>query len=423
MFLDGIILPDNIETPSDLSSALEAAAIIDHKMKEEYILRDKYFPYIESFIPKTENILFRHIAAYEDKHSDILNTPYILKTLPFGQNEQGEDYDIIYKCTNIDVNELRADMKKVPLPGKLTKEKAAFLPFQVTAFFIIRYYMLTKQVEKAKIVCGYYGYSIYWKRFHASFKRFPPVKSVMTYTINKMTYRNKLKSLGSLKALLNYIVWHVFTHNAPRLVDCCDEDVRYVLDQVQSDIGSKVNNIAQQYYADYNEKREMLTGKTLLDNEGTQRIDTSITATVEKYAHRYTNKFFSESIDLKRVKMATTMATEISYKELCNTMEYIHANVDSNQVYEFYSAIFLYYLTLDDDRVNEDSIRSLKFVAKMRDVITKGNSSDKNIITIISYATKWLEKGSNTFRLTSRDGTKANYRRGVYNYFLLSVTN
>jgi hypothetical protein len=80
-------------------------------------------------------------------------------------------------------------------------------------------------------------------------------------------------------------------------------------------------------------------------------------------------------------------------------------------------------LTLDDPKANEDSITSMKFVALMRDVIKKGNSIDKNVSTIISYTNKWLEQGSNTFRLTSREGTKTNYRKAVYNYFILSVTN
>ena len=85
---------------------------INHQFKEEYILRDKYFPYIESFIPKTDKLLLRHIAQYEDKHSAIVNSPYPIKILPFGRNEKGEDYDIVYRCCNIDPEELR-DRKSV----------------------------------------------------------------------------------------------------------------------------------------------------------------------------------------------------------------------------------------------------------------------------------------------------------------------
>jgi hypothetical protein len=421
--INGPIFSKPLSKAEQMEIATEAKNNITHRMKEQYTLRDKYFPYVESFLPKTEHLLFRHIAKYEDKNADILNSPYLLKVLPFGENEKGEDYEIVFRCTNIDMEELRADMKKVPLPGDLKKEKAAFLPFQLVLYLIIRYYTFTNQMNKAKIIYRYYGYSIYWKRFNKSWNKYPPNERVMIYTVNEMSYRNLIKKLGSLRALLEYIVEHIFEYYREGLAESCDEDMRYILDQVQSDIGSKVNNIAQMYYKNYEANNEIYQGKTLLDEEGTQRTDSSITSTVETYAQRYTTKFFSDSININRVKMAAAMTSEASAREVEHTIEYILNNATSTEVHEFYSAIFYYYLTLDDPKANEDSITSMKFVALMRDVIKKGNSIDKNVSTIISYTNKWLEQGSNTFRLTSREGTKTNYRKAVYNYFILSVTN
>jgi hypothetical protein len=420
--ITGPIFSTPLTKAEKMEQAMEGANNINHRMKEQYTLRDKYFPYIESFLPKTEHLLFRHIAKYEDKYSDVLNSPYPLKTLPFGENEKGEDYDIVFRCTNINIEELRADIKKVPLPGDL-KEKAAFLPLQVVLYLIIRYYTFTNQMKKAKVIYSYYGYSIYWKRFHRSFNKFPPIERVMIYTINEMSYRNLIKKLGSVKALLTYIVEHIFEYYREGLAESCDEDIRYILDQVQSDIGSKVNNIAQMYYKNHDANNEIYQSKTMLDDEGTQREDNSITATVESYAQRYTSKFFSETVNINRVKTAAAMTSEASPREVENTLEYIRNNASVSDIHEFYSAIFLYYLSLDDPKANADSIRSLKFIALMKDVIKKGNSINKNVTTIIKYANQWLEQGSNTFRLTSREGTKTNYRKAVYNYFILSVTN
>lgn len=426
MIFNGRIFSKEETKAQKMERATEASVnSINHQMKEEYTLRDKYYPYVESFLPKTEHLLLRHIAKYEDKYSSILNSPYPLKGNVFGTdgfNERGEDYEIVFKCLNINREELKRDIKKVPLPGDL-KEKAAFVPFSVCLFFIIRYYVITRQPEKAKIIFGYYGYSIYWKRFNTSFKKFPPIERVMMYTINEMSYRNLIKKLGSVKALLVYIVEHIFTYYHEGLIQACDEDIRYILDQVQSDIGSKVNSIASAYYKNWEKDEGIMISDTMLDNEGTQRKDTSITATVEAYAQRFTSKFFAESININRVKAAAAMTSEASAKELEHTMDYILNNATPSQVHEFYSAIFLYYLSLNDPKATEDSIQSLKFVALMRDVIKKGNSTNKNVMTIIKYANEWLEHGSNTFRLTSREGTKTNYRKAVYNYFILTVTN
>ena len=409
---------------TSLCIAMEADNTIRHTMKEEYILRDKYYPYIESLIPKTEHILFRFIARYEDRYASIINSPYPSKQLPFGVNEKGPEYDIIYKCTGIDKDELKADMKRCPLPGKLTKEKAAFLPSSVVLFFIIRYYLITKQFDKVKIIYAYYGYSIYWKRFHKSFQ-LGMNENVMIYTINEMSYRNKIKQLGSLKALLVYIVKGRCEYYTEGISQACDEDIRYILDQIQSDIGSKINQIASAYYANYKDpkKKEIMMGDTMLDNEGTRREDTSNITAVEVHAQKCTNTFFSTGINKDRVKTAVAMAAnDISVKEVINTLECIEKNYTATQVHDFYSAVFLYYLSLDDPRATTDSIKSMKFLALMKDVIKKGNTTDRNVRIIIDYVTNWLNEGSNSFRCSNRPGTKTNYKKAVYYYFLLLVS-
>ena len=59
----------------------------------------------------------------------------------------------------------------------------------------------------------------------------------------------------------------------------------------------------------------------------------------------------------------------------------------------------------------------------MKDMIVKGNSTNKNIIKIRELMSDWLDHGSNTFRVTTRPGTKTSYQKAVYYYFILSVTS
>lgn len=422
MYLNGPIFshkPSKIEL---MEQACEAASsTVKHKFKEEYTLRDKYFKYVESFLPHSEKILFRYIAKYEDKNSTLLNSPYLLKIIPF--SERGDDTNIVFKCTNIDQEELAADMKKVPLPGNLT-EKAAFMPLQVVLFLIIRYYMITNQPEKMKKICYYYGYSLYWKRYSKQFKIGVDEK-VMIYTINDLSYRSLIKKLGSVREMLGYIIMGRYQNPNYRemIVDACDEDIRYLLDQCQSDLGSKMVDIANKYYDNYENKRMIYQGKTLVNDEGEQRNDTSVTATAETLAQKYTNDFFMSDLNMNRIKSAAALAKEVSVKELKNTIDYILNNANPADIHTFYSAVFYIYLTMDDPRANEESVKSLKFLALMRDIIKKGNSNDVNIVKIIKLMDQWLMQGSNTFRVTKREGTQTSYRKAVYYYFILSVTN
>lgn len=418
MLINGRILTPSKSESEEMLEAMEAVKYT-RKFTEEYTLRDKYFPYIESFLPKSERLLFRHIAAYEDKWNDILSSPYPCKLLPFGNGDEGEDNDIIFKVTQIDRDELQADIKKVPLPNNL-EEKAAFQPLQVTMYLMLRYYLVTKQPKKAEALYPYYGYSIYWKRFNKSFSRFAPDEGIMVYTINEMTYRNLIKKLGSLRALLAYVVQHAFEYYREEIANSCDEDIRYVLDRVQSDIGSKMNEIAKKYYANYEKRNTIMKSEILFDNDGTQREDRSITASAEILAQKYTNKFFSESIDRSIIRKACSMSGDASPKEIEVVLDQCHSSTPVEEVQDFYASMFYYYL-IADPKNSVDTVNSLRFMSFMRDVIKKGNSKDTNIMKIIYFVNKWLEEGSNRYRVTTREGTRSGYKKALYLYFMLSV--
>lgn len=422
MYIDGPIFshkPTKIEL---MEKACEGSSSnVKHKFKEEYILRDKYFKHVESFLPHSEKILFRYISKYEDKNYAALNSPYLLKNVPF--SEHGPDAEIVFNCTQINEEELKADMKRVPLPGNLT-EKAAFQPLQVVLFLIIRYYLVTKQPQKAKTIYYYYGYSLYWKRFKKQFKIGVDEK-VMIYTINELSYRSLIKKLGSLREMLCYIIQGRYENPGYKemIADACDEDIRYLLDQCQSDLGSKMVDIANKYYDNYENKNKIYQSNELLNDEGDTRLDESVSAEVESLAQKYTSDFFMSDLNIKRLQTAATLAKDVSVKELKATIEHVMTNVNPAQVKTFYASLFYLYLTSGDSKATADSVQSLKFLAVMKDVIKKGNSNNVNIVKMRELMDSWLQQGSNTFRVTHREGTQNSYRKAVYFYFILCVTN
>ena len=419
MYFSGPILKPKKDPVEEMVMACEKSTV-QHKFKEEYTLRDKYFPYIESFIPKTEKILFRYIAQYEDKNAEILNSPYLLKQLEFWEN--GKDGDIVFKCTNINPRELWEDIRKVPLPGNLT-EKAQFRPLQVVLLLIIRYYLITNQPKKMNVICHYYGYSIYWQRFKKHWGMYPPREETMIYTINECTFKVLLKKLGSLKAMIFYSIHGRTDTYREQIVDCCDEDIRYLLDQLYNSIAQKVREVANKYYDNFKNKDVVMKSVGKVDEEGGQRLTSSTTTQVEEYAQMYTTKFFMSEIDMRRVKEAASMVPDVSPKELQATLKQLLDNASIEEVHDFYASLFYIFLTCGDPKADVNAIQSLKFFVVMKDIIRKGNSTDVNIKKTRDIVSNWLQKGSNTYRVTSREPTKSGYRKAVYYYFILSVTN
>lgn len=403
----------------NVSSALEAANFV-YKFKKEYTLRDKYFPRIEALLPKTEHLLFRYIAKYEDKWYSVLNTPYLLRNLEF--DEMGKDADIVFKCTNIGRDELHDDIRKVPLPEGVD-EKAAFLPLQVTLLMIARYYIMTKQPKKLSAICYYYGYSIYWKRFNRQWRYYPPNEGIMTYTINECNNKVLLKRLGSLKELLGHVVSGRFETYVEQMIDFCDEDIRYIADQISTNLGAKIIDISNKYYHNAKNKNVILKGTPFMEDNETQRLSSSVTSQVEELANHYTTEFFMGKTNQPILKQAAIFAKDVSVKELKSTIDTIINNSSVTEVRDFYASLFYIFLTSSDHNIDVKAIHSLKFLVVMKNIINKGTSNDKNIMKTRQIMDKWLKEGSNTFRITTRPGTKSSYRKAIYYYFILTITN
>ena len=426
MYFSGPILSKKKNKIEIMEEACEASSAgrIKHKFKEEYTIRDKYYPYIESFLPKTEHLLFRHIAKYEDAHADLINSPYPLDVITF--KEEGDDADIIYKCTHINKSEITSDVKKVS--AKINdgiEDKAAFQPLQIVMLLMIRYYLITNQKDKLHAIYYYYAYSIYWKRFNKQLKKYgyKPNENVMIYTVNELSYKYILKQLGSVKEWLRYMIQSSIENYPDELAELCDEDISYILGQAWTDVRNKVVRVAEKYYEYYAKKEVILKSKGALDDQGTQRIDGSITAEVEALAQRYTSKFYMSEINVQILKQAAQLAKDASVSELKVSLDKIITDVPSSELHEFYASLFYIYLTSEDAKATVDSIKSLKFLVVMRDVFKKGNSTNPNIIKTRELLNKWLESSSNTYRVTTREATKTGYRRAIYYYFILVVTS
>ena len=107
-----------------------------------------------------------------------------------------------------------------------------------------------------------------------------------------MSYRNIIKKEGSIEALYLYIIKNRFEYYQEELVGSTDGEIIYILDACQSDLNAKMNEICNKYRQDADAGNVMYEGKTLLDDLGTQREDTSIASSAETLAQKYTNRFF-----------------------------------------------------------------------------------------------------------------------------------
>ena len=427
MYINGKIFGKNETIYDEMERAYEAASNVKNSNGyNEYSLRDKYFPYIESFLPKSERILFQYISKYEDRNSSNLNTPYPLDVIVFNIN--GEDADIVYRCTRINKDELIKDIAKVP-KAKAAIENASLTPLQMVLLMIIRYYLVTKQPAKAKAIYYYYGYSIYWSIYNSFLKSkgYAPNKDTMIYTINELTYKNILKKIGSVKEWIGYNVQTPLENDTSyeRLADFRDEDIRRTMEAIIVNMRSKIREVSSKYYENWENKDTILTSKQTIDigeDEEIETLDTSITAEAETLAQAFANDFFMADINVATTQRAATLAKDVSAKELKIALDKLKTDVPVEEIYDLYASLCYLYLASGEPGVSTSNVKSFKFFVVMKDMFKKGNSINVNILRIRDLINKWLEAGSNKYRITNREATKTGYRRAMYYYFILSIS-
>lgn len=375
--------------------------------KREFLIKNKFMPILEKEYPSHEKSFLKSIVKYRDKWIDILSSIYPCDYPIFGDNEQ----KALFESAGINPKDLNNTIKMVTLPEGVDA-KANFTPIFTTLLMIIHYYLEKEDLEKLHLVTRYFSYSMYWSIFTRSFNISKPNRGVMEYTINRINNKFIIKQLGSVDSLLFYCTLGSLKNNADILEEFFDYAICYIIDGVKGAIGGKIKGIASEYYADYNNRATIFMG-----NDDMNYDSRSASMDIESYASQYTSKFFSEDPRRDLVKIASMIAS-VSELELLSTIRLLLDNNNTSDVQEFYECLFYsYFKDTGDSNLTDKKM----FCNNAYAIYKKSHSKDKNAIKIRDLLNKWLMDGSSTFAKTKRDGTRNDYRRAVFMYFVLLV--
>lgn len=382
-----------------------------------YLMKELYYPRLVQTLPMTEKVLFQYIGKYRDKNSAVLTSPYP-DALAF--NMHGEDIKILYKVCNIDPKEMAKDVARIELPGDALK-KDSLNANNVLFILLIRYYLTKKDKSKLNAIILYFACMIYGVRFNIQFKPYGARKDVMRYTINNLTNKFKLKQLGSVEAwLLHTLVKSLATYTT-KFDRFSDRDIDELISAFMTRIRSGVVNIRDEYGKAAKDKNVILESKEFLDETKVQIDQKTYTTEIESLAIEFTQEFFSTRPNTRRI-LFSAKATSIAIDELQVTIDKVFDNARVDEMNTFLQCLFtIYFESIDNSNVNTISVRNFKFVQVMDSIFRKGNSKDPNILKAKAILDKWLRAGSATYRKTTRQPTIAEYRRGVYMYFLLTI--
>lgn len=386
--------------------------------KNDILLFTSLYDRVKSALQDSRKVdkIMSWVAKYRDKNIDVLSSPYIINSTYFTPS----DYNIIYDTIGIEEKEIKKLIKRVQLPGKLTKPKANFTPFNVLMCLILRYYKYDDKSTKAQnyyhLMYAYYAYSMYWSLFK-KYYRFPPREATMKYVINNLNGKFLIKQTKNLEEALLITISTALDTYTMNLKRCGDSDLMSIIDAIKTRMSNFMKNIWKEY-KEANEKGEVQFSMDDFDDEGNLRSENlGVVNKVEVMTNYAVTKFFQNETDMKVISMSAKMC-QASVNEIRTAVNLLKEESRISEVKEFYSALFYLYFMEHPDK---EKPAGLRFLYEMDAIYKKGNSNDKNIKIIKSLMNDWLERGSASYRTSTNVGTLNNFRKAIFWFFVQNV--
>ena len=383
------------------------------QVPKTYVLLKGFWNYLEDNLPRNKNTLIRFIATYRNKYIDKLETPYPVDYPPWVP----ECKRILFTCTGIDEDEFNDAVMTIRgfegYEDPYLKDKAQY----ILALLIARWFMMHNYDKELAILEYYIGYSHYWGVFSTQFKRYKPKPEVMKYTINEMSYKSRLKTLGSVDKWLADGVKSGLLSYKERLIRASDFELHYINEKIRSKFKSAMKTIYRAQEKNEKEKNYIFTSVTQLGEDMIE--NTYGISEVLSLASGFTTKFFADPITEKALKGAL-IPGGITEKDLRNVILMISDDrANMGDVTKLYQSLF--YTFLESGKYTVRDIGTARFYYEMEKVYKPGNTNDPNRNFIKEILDKWLSMGSATFRSTNRTATITTFRKSIYEYFVLKI--
>lgn len=403
----------------------------EHKQKlaKSYKIRDFCEPLIQNYYLKHEKGLLRAISVYRDKNVEKLSSPYILDNMLFTQS----DIDIVFTVcgtTKEKVQDMLDTLDDLPintseyfqdkLEGKKI-QKRNIIPFRVLLIMILRYYIMQNDMKKAEEIMFYYAASQYPSIFTAQFRNGVFRKPAMIYAVDHMSKKFTLKREGSVEGAIVYPIQKAAldTYKAG-LMDGSDFWIPYIIDQFKSRTNEMMKSVREAYEDAYTKGDVTYTEGGTFNDEGEFIERETEGGNISTLANKYATRFYNQAINLK---IATTVANsaKVSVTEIRNVLGIMQQEHRADELRQFYECVFTVYSGLNNGKLSDDELKSIKFIQTSLEIYKKGNSNDKSIATIKQITNLWLERGSASYRASNNAGTLNAFRRAIYLYFIFAV--
>lgn len=383
------------------------------------VIKDDIYPKISESLDKPNGIsnLKKCIKIFLESRSEALYDTGPNDRIFFGKN----DIDLFFKYIGIEESEIVNMLTNAYFWNISFSPIAIKDPFTDCVLMIIRYFLKKKMNIEAELAGVYLAFS---GKFYPSlhYNSFPTVvpgehRAIMDYVINvKLSQKFDIKHEGSVfNAIRSIVLTWIHTYENTKFQNPTDEDIAYLIQQLQNRIKSFIKNIAKLYYDAYKNK-DYLNFESDNLNQDDFRIVENNSTKVSKYTDA-TIQYMCTGVNYKFCKICSDQ--NVKQDEVKSIMEgIIHNPKYISDLAEVISLIISDYYFYS----KEKDIRSVEFLAYA--IKSRPNARSKDVLKTKMIIEGWLDETSENYRKRkSRDATKNSYYKAILKYIILSINN
>lgn len=365
------------------------------------------YPTVEANLKRNSNALMLEIRKFIDSRSETLTAPGPSKRLYFNDKEREK----ICKLAGITLADCQKALDECPLKeGWFKLDK----PFHIACVLMIHFYQVNKRPKELNMCVLILSLSLY-ASLHYKWFRYVN-ENIMSYTINNLSNKFKIKQLGSLMNALIYTVNTAHETYVEDIDSCSDEAIRKYIRDINTRINGFLRNIANEYYENWKAGNYLNTEEDNYDDENFYVTDNN-SMVINRIADNISLQLVSQGLNHTHAERAAKMS-QVSVVALKNAIIEISNNYDK-EINELITNLLQVYLL--EGKNPPRSIRSQHFFNQCMMIYLKSNTSDESILRIKFLLDKWLTATSPAYNKTERIATKNNFRRAVYFYFVYRI--
>ena len=373
---------------------------------------DTFYPQVSAAMKKPENRkeLIKIISKYIDRNSDKLATTGPVKRLIFADSDREE----IYQLVDIRPDIIEQVAKKSP---ELSRGVNTSNPFNIMMTLLIRYCLINK-LESERKACDVYLILSLYPSIHKKYFKFEPNENIMSFTINALSNKFKIKQQGTLLAALTDTVIVCQNHYTKEIIRGTDKDISDFIASIKTRTNAFMKNIVIEFMKQHQSGRYLNYD---VDNEDPDNFSVadSNSLLIERISTACSLSIITNGPDGKCITLAARM-NKVSVNDLRSTINAIARDKKNRDDVRILISNILYDF-LFEGKNSERDIHDMKFVLYAADTYKKSNTINTNIVKVKEILDKWLTQYSTAYKKSNRVGTLNLFRRALYMFFIFSI--